>query len=162
MSSNPRQLSNQLIYLKYPKVTQEQLDKEVRDLFANRREGLDYIYNTFEEGNSRTNALNRLNRVYPETRTLKERWDDYVNNAFSGDNTNYWNNEFIDIEKALPFKDDEEHNIWSNMGGTWMGESEWEDLTNDLIARTEPNYVDKGIAAKIIQGYKDNHPNWYK
>ena len=46
-------------------VTKELLDSEVKNLFKNRQEGLDYINANFEEGPGKENALRRLGRVYP-------------------------------------------------------------------------------------------------
>lgn len=140
MANNPRELSKQLIHLKTPKVTQDTLDEEVRDMFANRPEGLEYIYDNFAEGDERNNALKRLDRVYPEQRTLKERWDDYINYGLPHGSERYpelWNDEIIQIEKQLPFKDQEEHDKWANQAATWMGEPEWLDLTNEIIKRVK-------------------------
>ena len=61
---NPLDLSTSLVFHNQP-VTQEILDNETRNLFKNRKEGLDYIYSNFGEGTERDNALKRLDRVYP-------------------------------------------------------------------------------------------------
>ena len=118
--------------------TQEDLDEEVRELFNNRPEGLEYIYDTFPQGDDRTHALERLNRVYPETRNLRERWEDYINYGVPHGSERLpelWNDEFVEIEKQLPFKDEEEHKKWSDQAATWMGEPEWLDMTEDLVTR---------------------------
>lgn len=135
---NPKELSDNYLHLgRGHTPSQEELDNEVRNMFRNREEGLKYIYGSFNEGQDRNNALERLNKVYPENRTLRDRWNNYLDNGFLGDNVDYWNNEAVEIEKQLPFKDQPEHDKWLNMGATWMGEPEWLNMTDELLKRYE-------------------------
>ena len=55
-----------VLNLKTPSITKETLDSEVRSMFKNRKEGLDYINSYFPEGHKdRENAMSRLDAVYP-------------------------------------------------------------------------------------------------
>lgn len=131
MAKSPKQLIN----LMTPKVTKDTLDDEVRKMFDTREEGLKYIYGNFPEGDERKNALERLDRAYPETRNLRDRWNNYINEGFEGVDTDYWNKEIADIESQLPFENEEEHKNWSNQGASWMGEPGWLDLTEKILGR---------------------------
>ena len=137
MAKNPNQLAENYLHINSGHTpTQEELDDEVREMFRNRPEGLNYIYDTYPKGEERTNALNRLNRVYPETRNLRERWNDYIDFGIGdGERPEMWNDEIIDIEKQLPFKDQAEHDLWLNRGSAWKGEPEWLDQTEELLTR---------------------------
>ena len=137
---NPKELANSFsLNIPTHTPTQEELDNEVREMFDSRPEGLKYIYGNYSEGKDRENALSRLNRVYPENRTTKERFDDYINFGFKGDDIDYYNQEFADIESQLMFENDEERKKWGDMASTWMGEPEWIDLTNKIISRGGKN-----------------------
>ena len=136
--NGPKQLAESYLHFAPGYVDDNLLDEEVRDMFHNRPEGLEYIYDNFAEGDERNNALKRLDRVYPDQRNLRQRWDDYINYGLPHGSDRYpelWNNEFIEIEKQLPFKDQEEHDKWSNKAATWMGEQDWLDLTDEIIKR---------------------------
>lgn len=67
--------------------------------------------------------------------TLRQRYNDYLRNGFSGKNTDKWNKEIEFIESKLPFKDEQEHQKWLDMASNWKGEPEWINMTNELIDR---------------------------
>lgn len=117
-------------------VTKGLLDNEVKNLFKNRQEGLDYINATFEEGPDKENALRRLGRVYPSTR---DKWNRYMKNGFSGNTRTIdkYNKLIEEIESELPFANEEEHKKWLDLGSTWSGQAEWPELTETLLARLE-------------------------
>ena len=61
----PQRIISKLQFPTHP-VTQEMLDSEVRSMFKNREEGLDYINANFPEGHKdRETAMSRLDKVYP-------------------------------------------------------------------------------------------------
>lgn len=75
-------------------------------------------------------------------RTLKEKWEDYIENAFSDENSDEegiekYNKLIEEIEQEMPFESEEEHKKWLDMSSTWTGEQEWLDLTEKIIARKE-------------------------
>ena len=62
-SKNP---NNIIINLKTPKITQDTLDDEVRSMFKNRKEGIDYLNANFEPGTPDYQAAyDRIGKVYP-------------------------------------------------------------------------------------------------
>ena len=72
-----------------------------------------------------------------KTPSLRDRFNRYLNNGFSGSDIDYWNEEIIDIENELPFENDEEHNKWLDLGSIWTGQAEWPQLTEKIIKRGE-------------------------
>ncbi len=94
---------------------------------SNRAKEIDFYGKKFDK-------MNLENQNLP----LRDRWNRYINEGIgSGENIDYWNNEIMDIEKQLPFKDQPEHDKWLNMGATWMGEPEWLNMTDELLKRYE-------------------------
>lgn len=83
-------------------VTKALLDKEVRNLFKNRQEGLDYINANFEDGPERENALRRLGRVYPSDPIALDRAKfKSVYDKASQDFPNDWGNKIDYIKQEL-------------------------------------------------------------
>lgn len=149
---SPLQQSESLtLNLKTPTVTNKTLDNEVRGLFNNRKEGLDYINSNFQEGPDKENALRRLERVYPSTRA---KWDKYIKNGFKGTRTDYYNKLLEEIESELPFENEEEHKKWLDLGSTWMGEDEWPNLTEKLIGMAEKYDLDPNNIKELKNKYK--------
>ena len=72
--------------------------------------------------------------------SLRERWNKYLKYGQRGSAIDKWNQEIQDIETLLPFKDQEEHDVWSNWGSDYRGSQDLLDLTNAIISRQEPNY----------------------
>ena len=61
-----KDLNKLVLNLKTPKITQDTLDDEVRGMFKNRKEGLDYINSQqWDNDEAKQNALDRLGKVYP-------------------------------------------------------------------------------------------------
>lgn len=127
-----REAQTSLNFPSTKKPNQRALDKEVKDMFKNREEGLNYINKNFDNPKDKQNALNRLDRVYP---SLKDRFDKYIKYGFRGNNVDKWNKEIEDIESQMPFKDKAEHDKWLDMSAAWKGEPEWLDMTYDIIKR---------------------------
>ena len=128
---NPLQMSEYL--LKTEQLTPDRLNE-----LKSRFKGKDYdeALNRISMGEPYGDVLNGL--VSYDTPSLRERWNRYIDEGIgSGEDTDYWNQEIIDIESQLPFKDDEEHKRWSDQAATWMGEPEWLNLTDELIKRYE-------------------------
>ena len=91
-----------------------------------------------------------INAMMPKS-DLQERFDNYVKNGFSGRNVDKWNKEIEEIESQMPFKDDEEHKKWSDMGASWMGEPEWLDMTKEIISRkTDSAKPNKGAIINTV------------
>ena len=67
--------------------------------------------------------------------TLRQRYNEYLKNGFSGKDIDKWNEEIEFIESKLPFKDEQEHQKWLDMASNWKGEPEWINMTNELIDR---------------------------
>lgn len=74
---------------------------------------------------------------------LRKRFDDYVRAAFydggaweTPESTDYYNNELIEIEKRLPFRNESEDERWYNLLDNDRVD-EWIEMTNDLIRRKE-------------------------
>ncbi len=62
-----KSLNKLVLNLKTPKITQESLDNEVREMFKNREEGLNFINSQdWESEQSKQNAMKSLDRVYPD------------------------------------------------------------------------------------------------
>lgn len=101
--------------------------------------------------------------------SLRSRWDKYLKYGFRGANPERWNKEIEDIESQLQFANDEEHDKWLQMSDIWKGESEWPDMTSEIISRSEDGYKGSDRASefanaffkKQIGGYKPN-PNIVK
>ena len=72
---------------------------------------------------------------------LMSKWNEYITNGFSGENTEYYNNLLVEIEKEMPFESKEEHQEWLNIGATWNGEPEWLKMTENIIERLNWNKV---------------------
>ena len=74
-----KSLNKLVLNLKTPKITQESLDDEIREMFKNRKEGLDFINSQdWESEQSKQNAMKRLDRVYPRTRRVKGSSPEYT------------------------------------------------------------------------------------
>lgn len=76
---NPNEQANSLS-LNFPTkpVSKEMLDNEVKSMFRNRKEGLEYINSNYPKGHKdRENALKRLDSVYP--REIKGSSSEYTN-----------------------------------------------------------------------------------
>lgn len=71
-------------------------------------------------------------------KTLRERWNAYFNKGMgSGSNVDFWNNEIAEIEKGLPFENEEEHKKWIDLGSTYMGGPEYPALTEKILDRLD-------------------------
>lgn len=103
----------------------------------------DSIWESFEKGEITEEERNKLlgerskNIVEKGNKTTKEKWDEYINNGFNGDNVEYYNNLIQEIENELPFKNQQEHDKWLDMGMSWNGEQEWLDMTEEIISRQD-------------------------
>lgn len=61
-----KNLNKLVLNLKTPEITQESLDNEIRSMFKNRKEGLDYINSQqWDNDEAKQNAMSRLDKVYP-------------------------------------------------------------------------------------------------
>lgn len=148
--------------------TRKMLDDEVRSMFKNRQEGLDYINSNFQEGDEKVNAMKRLDRVYPSTR---QKWNNYFKHMGDGNpNTiDKYNKLLGEIESELPFKNDVEHDQWSQMLEVYKGEPEFDNMMEEILKRTDSGYSGQDEAEKYakqyfarqIGGYKPN-PNIVK
>lgn len=89
-------------------------------------------------------------------KTLRERWNNYFKNGIgSGEDTDYWNNEILEIEKRLPFGSRAEHDKWLDLGSRYMGGLEYPNLTERLLHRHERNNLDPEQTAMLNDyGYK--------
>jgi len=96
-------------------------------------------------------------------KTLRERWDNYFNHGLgSGEDIDFWNNELIDIEQALPFKDDVEHDKWSQMLEVYKGEPEFDKFMGEILKRTDSDYSGSDDANKYADQYFSKRPGGYK
>lgn len=132
---NPQDLAGQLIHLPESKVTQKDLNNEVRSMFKNRKEGLDYIDKNFaNDEKGKQNAMARLDKVYPSTRA---KWDKYFRHIGDGNprTIDKYNRLLGEIESELPFENQKEHDKWLDLGSTWTGEEEWPNMTEEIIGR---------------------------
>lgn len=88
-------------------------------------------------------------------KSLRERWNNYFDYSGLGgesDEIDFWNNELIDIENQLPFKNQKEHNVWTDLSDEYSGGEDLPNLTSAILSRIEPNY--KGDDAdKIVSEY---------
>ena len=74
-TKNPNKI---VLNLATPKINQNMLDDEVRSMFKNRKEGIDYINANFEKDSpDYNNAYERLGKVYP--RRVKGSSPEYTN-----------------------------------------------------------------------------------
>lgn len=89
---------------------------------------------SFDEINAKRMGKERA-KPFKMPGTLRQRYNDYLRNGFSGKNTDKWNKEIEFIESKLPFKDEQEHQKWLDMASNWKGEPEWINMTNELIDR---------------------------
>ena len=85
-----------------------------------------------------------FNKEEKPNQTLKEKWEDYIENAFSNENSSEegiekYNKLIEEIEQEMPFESEEEHKKWLDLAATWNGEPEWVDLTEKIIARKDGN-----------------------
>lgn len=152
---NPLEQSNNLtLNLPSKPVSQKMLDGEIKSLFKNRQEGLDYINTNFEDGEDKTNALNRLDRVYPSTRS---KWNRYFKHIGDGNprTVDKYNRLLEEIESELPFENEDQHKKWLDLGSAWMGESEWPDMTKQLLYKQENPPKDLVLDRKKYQSVYD-------
>lgn len=66
---------------------------------------------------------------------LKTRFNKWLKGQSTGNNPEKWNKEIGEIEKLLPFKDQEEHNKWLQLGSTFTDPSEYQTFTHGIIDR---------------------------
>lgn len=75
-----------VLNLKTPKVTQEMLDDDVRSMFKNRKEGMDFINSQeWESDEGKQHAISRLDRVYPRiVRGSSPEYTERINSQYEG------------------------------------------------------------------------------
>ena len=95
-------------------------------------------------------------------KSLRERWNKYFKYGMRGTNVDKWNKELEDIENELQFNDDEEHDKWLQMSDIWKGESEWPDMTSEIISRGEDGYKGSDRAAELADAYFKRQIGGYK
>lgn len=81
------------------------------------------------------NPLEQANSIAPET--TRSKWNRYFKHIGDGNprTVDKYNKLIEEIESELPFKNQEEHDKWSNLGAAWKGEPEWLDLTDEILSR---------------------------
>jgi hypothetical protein len=68
---------------------------------------------------------------------LYKKWKKYYLKDETQENIDKSNETMIELEKAIPFKDEEEHNKWLDLGATFKFFEDFEDLTLSIIKRGE-------------------------
>ena len=157
MAKTGTQLANNMIRINLPShpATDKELDDEVRSMFRNRKEGLDYIKSNFTKGPDKLNAMKRLNRVYPEPLlTTREKWKKYLDYGMRGTNIDHWNKVYGQIESELPFESQAEHDAWLDKGSTWKGEPEWPEMTNKILDRIDKYSLEPSHIQELKTRYK--------
>ena len=111
-----------------------------------------YLSNDFDKLNTHRKELLEQEKAQEKTyKKLKKQWADYIENAWNEnteDHIDKYNNLLIEIESQLPFKDRAEHDLWLDLGDTYMGDDKWLDLTKKIISRLHHNYY---IVAMIFE-----------
>lgn len=90
--------------------------------------------------------------------TLRQKWYHYLD--IMGDETKIdeSNALIVEIEKAMPFKNEKEHMEWLSMGETWMGDEKWLKMTLKIIKRQETVIYHVGLKKNSPYMYRDE--NW--
>lgn len=109
--------------------------KELRDIQNEYREKMNSLgESSFDQINAKRMGKERA-KPFKMPGTLRQRYNEYLKNGFSGKDIDKWNEEIEFIESKLPFKDEQEHQKWLDMASNWKGEPEWINMTNELIDR---------------------------
>ena len=96
-------------------------------------------------------------------KTTRQKYDMWFRNMHRhGEDPNYYNRIFEEIENELPFKDDVEHDKWSQMWEGYMGEPETEDFTNAILSRLDEDYSGTDNADAIADDYFSTRIGGYK
>lgn len=64
---------------------------------------------------------------------LYKKWKKYFLKDATQENIDKSNEAMIELEKAIPFKNEEEHNKWLDLGATFKFFEEFEELTVSII-----------------------------
>lgn len=94
--------------------------------------------------------------------TTRQKFNSWFQNSFNGDDPTYYNRIFGEIEKELPFKDDVEHDKWSQMWEDYNGNYGPEEYTNAILSRLEPDYPGEDDADKIAEKFYSTRLGGYK
>lgn len=98
------------------------------------------------------NPIEQANSI--SSPSLRERWNRYLDNGFDGDDTDYWNDEIIDIESQLPFISRAEHDDWLHQGSIWKGEPGWPALTDKILKRIDKYGLDPNQIKELQSTFK--------
>lgn len=73
------------------------------------------------------------------TKTMKlyKKWKKYYLRDETQENIDKSNEAMIELEQAIPFKDEEEHNKWLDLGATFKFFEDFEEMTLSIIKRGE-------------------------
>lgn len=112
----------------------------------------------------KNNLESGINELVKESQepTLRERWNKYLKYGMRGTNVDKWNKEMEYLDSKLPFKNKEEHDKWVQMGDVWKGDSEWLEMTDEILKRTEPNYSGEDKAGEAANKWFSHQIGGYK
>lgn len=68
---------------------------------------------------------------------LYKKWKKYYLKEETQRNIDISNNAMVELEKVMPFKDEEEHDNWLDLGATFKFFEDFEEMTLSIIKRGE-------------------------
>lgn len=86
--------------------------------------------------------LEQVNALAPET--TRSKWNRFLKYGMRGGSPktiDKYNKLLEEVEGEFKFKDQAEHDIWSNWLSDYRGSQDLLDLSDAILSRGEPNYV---------------------